>query len=313
EEGSIWSSMLRFLIGRIVQSIAVVTAVLIITFGLMKAAPGGPFSTERSVSAQTRANLDAYYGLDRPWYVQLGRHLWKFATLQFPDSYRFKGRGVGEIIAESFPVSAKVGCAALMVSLILGIPVGAIAGLRPHSMEDRVAMGAATLGVCMPSLVLGPVMAMIFALKLHWFNVGGWESADDWVLPAITLGLIYSAYVARLVRGGLREVLVQDFIRTARAKGAGEAAIVMRHALKLACMPLLNYMGPVAAGLLTGSFVTETVFYLPGLGQHYVSAAANKDYTLAMAVGAFYAALICLFNLLVDVVQALLNPRIGFK
>ncbi len=305
--------MLRFLIARIVQSIAVVAAVLVITFGLMKAAPGGPFSIERNVPEHVRANLEAYYGLDKPWYVQLGRHLWNFATLRLPDSYRFKGRGVDEIIGESFPVSAKVGVAALLISLALGIPVGAIAGLRPHSIEDRTAMAAATLGVCMPSLVLGPLIAMVFALKLHWFNVGGWESYDDWVLPSLTLGLIYSAYVARLVRGGLREVLVQDFIRTARAKGAGEAAIVMRHSLKLACMPLLNYLGPVAAGLLTGSFVVETVFYLPGLGQHYVSAAVNKDYTLAMAVGAFYAALICLFNLLVDVVQAFLNPRIGFK
>lgn len=305
--------MLRFFVSRLVQSLAVVVAVLVITFGLMKAAPGGPFQTEKNVPAHVRANLEAYYGLDKPWYVQLGRHLWNFATLKLPNSYRFKGRGVGEIISESFPVSAKVGCAALAISLLIGIPVGAIAGLRPFSMEDKLAMAAATLGVCMPSLVLGPLVAMVFALKLHWFNVGGWSEPEDWVLPALTLGLIYSAYVARLVRGGLREVLVQDFIRTARAKGASEAAIVVKHALKLACTPLLNYLGPVAAGLLTGSFVTETVFFLPGLGQHYVSAAVNKDYTLAMAVGAFYAALICFFNLVVDVVQALLNPRIGFK
>ena len=305
--------MLRFFVSRFLQCIAVVAAVLVITFGLMKAAPGGPFSTERNVPAHVRANLEAYYGLDKPWYVQLGRHLWNFATLKLPDSYRFKGRSVGDIIAESFPVSAKVGGVALIIALFIGMPVGAIAGLRPFSMEDRLAMMATTLGVCMPSLVLGPVIAMVFALKLHWFNVGGWSQADDWVLPSMTLGLIYSAYVARLVKGGLREVLVQDFIRTARAKGASEAAIVMKHALKLAVMPLLNFLGPVAAGLLTGSFVTETVFFLPGLGQHYVSAAVNKDYTLAMAVGAFYAALICLFNLVVDVVQALLNPKIGFK
>ncbi len=305
--------MLRFLISRLLQTIAVVVSVLVITFVLMRLAPGGPFSKERNVPAHVRANLEAFYGLDKPLYVQLWRQVSNFALLRMPDSYRFKGRGVGEIIAESFPVSARVGGAALAVSLLLGIPVGAIAGLRPHSVEDRVAMTAATLGVCMPSLVLGPLVAMVFALKLQWFNVGGWSAPDDWVLPAMTLGLIYSAYVARLVRGGLREVLVQDFIRTARAKGASEFAIVMRHSFKLACLPLLNYLGPVAAGLLTGSFVIETVFYLPGLGQHYINAAVNNDYTLAMAVGAFYAALICLFNLVVDVVQALLNPRLGFK
>ena len=279
--------MLRFLISRLVQCLAVVVAVLVITFGLMRAAPGGPFDKERNVPAHVKANLEAYYGLDKPWYVQLGRHLWNFATFRLPDSYRFKGRGVGEIIAESFPISAKVGSAALMIALLVGIPVGAIAGLRPFSIEDKLAMAVSTLGVCLPSLVLGPLVAMTFALKLHWFNVGGWSSADDWVLPALTLGLIYSAYVARLVKGGLREVLVQDFVRTARAKGASEAAIVMKHSLRLACMPLLNFLGPVAAGLLTGSFVTETIFFLPGLGQHYVSAAVNKDYTLAMAVGAF--------------------------
>ena len=168
------SSMLRFFVSRFLQCIAVVAAVLVITFGLMKAAPGGPFSTERNVPAHVRANLEAYYGLDKPWYVQLGRHLWNFATLKLPDSYRFKGRSVGDIIAESFPVSAKVGGGALIIALLIGMPVGAIAGLRPFSMEDRLAMAATTLGVCTPSLVLGPVIAMVFALKLHWFNVGGW-------------------------------------------------------------------------------------------------------------------------------------------
>jgi oligopeptide transport system permease protein len=157
------------------------------------------------------------------------------------------------------------------------------------------------------------LIALIFGLKLRWFNASGWYDADDWVLPAMTLGIIYSAYIARLTRGGLRETLAQEFIRTARAKGASETAIVFRHAFKLACLPVLNFLGPTAAGLMTGSIVTESVFQLPGLGQHFVGAAVNRNYELAMATAAFYALLIVAFNLLVDVVQAMLNPRIGFK
>ncbi len=305
--------MLRFLISRIMQGIAVILAVLVITFGLMKAAPGGPFNKERAIPQHVRASLEAQYGLDKPWYVQLGRHIWSFATLNLPKSYRYKGMTVGEIISQGFPVSAAIGLPALAMALIIGVPMGALAAIRPHTFEDRATMLAATLGICAPSLVLGPLVALVFGLKLRWFNVGGWYDADDWVLPSLTLGLIYSAYIARLMRGGLRETLAQDFIRTARAKGAGEAAIVFRHALKLACLPLLNFLGPAAAGLLTGSFVVEMVFQIPGLGQHFIRAAQDQDYTLAMATAAFYAALIVGFNLLVDFIQALLNPRIGFK
>lgn len=305
--------MLRFLISRLIQGAVVVVAVLIITFVLMKAAPGGPFDSERAVPEHVKASLEKLYGLDQPWYVQLPRHVWSFVSLDLPMSYKFKGRNVGEIIAEGFPVSAAVGGAALLIAIGIGVPLGAIAALRPNTPADRTAMVAATIGICTPSLVLGPLMAFFFALKLGWFNVGGWYDADDWVLPSCTLGIIYSAYIARITRGGLRETLSQDFIRTAKAKGVGEAMIVARHALKLACLPLLNYLGPVAAGLLTGSFVTETVFQIPGLGQHFIRSAENNDITLATATAAFYAVLVVGFNLIVDFIQALLNPRIGFK
>ncbi len=305
--------MLRFLISRIVQSIAVVVAVLVITFGLMKAAPGSPLNRERASSPEARARQEKFYGLNEPWHVQLGIYLWNFATLTPIDSPTNKGHTVTEIIADGFPVSASIGLPALGLALLLGVPMGALAAVKPHSLEDRGTMTVATLGLCAPSLVLGPVMALVFGLKLKWFNVAGWFEHDDWVLPSMTLGLIYSAYIARLMRAGLRETLAQDFIRTARAKGAGEGAVVFRHALKLACLPLLNFLGPTAAGLLTGSFVVEMVFQIPGLGKHFVNAAVNRDYPLAMATAAFYAALICGFNLVVDFIQALLNPRIGFK
>jgi oligopeptide transport system permease protein len=305
--------MFRFLLSRVLQGIAVILGVLCITFLLLKMAPGGPFQSERDVPEHIRRQQEIMYGLDKPVVIQLWNHIVNFATFRFPPSPKMPGRGVEEVIAQGFPVSAQVGLAALMIALAIGIPVGALAALRPNSLEDQASTVAATFGICTPSLVLGPVIALVFGLKLRWFNASGWYDADDWVLPAATLGIIYSAYIARLTRGGLRETLAQEFIRTARAKGASEAAIVFRHAFKLACLPVLNFLGPTAAGLMTGSIVTESVFQLPGLGQHFVGAAVNRNFELAMATAAFYALLIVAFNLLVDVVQALLNPRIGFQ
>ena len=305
--------MLRFILSRIIQGIVVILSVIVITFLLLHISPGGPFNKERQMQPHVKAMLESYYGLDQPWYVQLGRHVKGYATFNFPVSTQRPGRGVDEIIAQGFPVSASIGIPALLIALAVGIPLGAIAALKPNSLQDRASMTLATVGLCMPSLVLGPLIALIFGLKLRWFNVSGWYDRDDWVLPAATLGIIYSAYIARLTRGGLRETLAQEFIRTARAKGASERAVVFRHAFKLACLPVLNYLGPAAAGLLTGTLVTETVFQIPGLGQHFISAAVNRDDNLAMATAAFYAAIIVVFNLLVDVIQAALNPKIGFK
>jgi oligopeptide transport system permease protein len=305
--------MLRFLVSRILQGFVVIITVLIITFVLMKAAPGGPFDRERAVPEFVKANLEEQYGLNKPWPVQLWNHVKNFLTGNWPMSYRFKGRSVAEIISNGFPPSATVGIAALLIAIGIGVPAGAFAAVRPDKWEDRAAMIGATVGISMPSLVLGPVLLLLFALKLRWFSVGGWHETEDWVLPAMTLGIIYAAYIARITRGGLRETLAQEFIRTARAKGASEGAVLWKHAAKLSCLPLLNFLAPAAAGLLTGSFITENVFQIPGLGQHFVASAVNKDFTLASATAAFYAVLIVGFNLIVDVLQAWLNPRIGFK
>lgn len=302
--------MLRFLLNRIAQGLVVILAVICITFALSRLVPGGPIRAERNATPEAIAAQMAYYGLDQPWYVQLGLQIKHYATLDLPESYHYKGRGVDEIIASGFPVSAAVGIPALLLALAIGVPLGALAALRPNTLEDRASTLAATLGICTPSMVLGPLIAMLFGLKLRWFNVAGWFDASDWVLPALTLGIIYSAYIARLTRGSLRETLAQEFIRTARAKGAGETSVVFLHAMKLAILPVLNYLGPAAAGLLTGSFIVETIYQLPGLGQFFIAAATNGDHQLTIAISAFYAALIVGFNLLVDIVQALLNPRI---
>lgn len=304
--------MARFLISRLLQGIVVVFITMMVTFALLKAAPGGPYQKERATTPENEARLREEYGLDKPLPVQFFSVFSKALSGTLKCD-KFKSQFVGDIIRNSFPISAAIGIPALLIAIGLGIPAGALAALRPGSIEDRSAMLMATLGICAPSLVLGPLIALVFGLKLNWFNVAGWYDADDWVLPSLTLGLIYAAYVARLTRGGLRETLAQEFIRTARAKGAGEGSVVFRHALKLASLPLLNFLGPAAAGLLTGSFVTETVFQIPGLGQHFVSAAINRDYALASTTAAFYAAMIVGFNLLVDIIQAVINPRIGLK
>jgi oligopeptide transport system permease protein len=305
--------MLLFILGRLLQGCVVIAAVISLTFLIIRASPGSPFATERDMPENIRENLDRIYGLDQPLVVQLARNLRSFATLDLPLSFRLKGWGVGEIIAQGLPVSLTVGGAAFLIAVIIGVPAGAVSALRAGAPLDRGLMAAATLGVCVPSLVLGPFLAWFLGLRLRWFNAAGWYDADDWVLPALTLGLISAAAVGRLTRGGLVETLAQDYIRTARAKGVPQGVIVARHAMRLACLPLINYLGPLAAGLLSGTFVTETVFQLPGLGRHFVSSALHKDFTLAMALAAFFAALIVFFNLLVDVLQAWLNPRIRLR
>ena len=305
--------MIRFVFSRIVQGIIVIFAVITITFALSKMVPGGAVRNERFISAEARKAQEEYYGLNKPWIVQLGLQFKHYATFDLPESYHYKGRGVDEIIASGFPVSAAVGGAALLIALAIGVPLGALAALRPNTFEDRSSTLAATLGICTPSMVLGPLIAMLFGIKLRWFNASGWFDATDWVLPALTLGIIYSAYIARLTRGSLRETLAQEFIRTARAKGASESSVVFLHAMKLASLPVLNFLGPAAAGLLTGSFIVETVFQLPGLGQFFIAAATNGDHQLTIAISVFYAALIVSFNLLVDILQAALNPRIRLQ
>lgn len=302
--------MIRFVVSRFLQGIVVIAAVISLTFIIIRSGPGSPFAKERDVPPYVRENLERLYGLDKPLIVQLGRNLWNFATFKLPVSMRLKGWSVGDIVAQGFPISFTVGGIGFLIAIALGIPAGALSAIRAGQFRDRALMAAATLGVCVPSLVLGPLLALLFALRLEWFNAAGWYDSDDWVLPSLTLGLISAAAVARLTRAGLRETLLADHIRTARAKGLSEKVVVMRHAFRLACLPLLNYLGPLAAGLISGSFVTETVFDLPGLGRHFVNSASHKDYTLAMGLAALFATFIVAFNFLVDVLQAWLNPRI---
>lgn len=304
--------MVVFAFHRLLQGIVAVLAIFTITFFLLRFAPGSPYAKERSLPPHIEAYRRESLGLDKPLAEQYWLRLKALARGDLDLSDKYQGRFVADIIRDAFPVSLWIGVWALAVALVIGVPVGAYAATRANSPGDFVPMMLAMLGLCLPTFVLGPLLALGLALKLGLFNVAGWYEGSDVVLPALTLGLVNAAVVARLTRAGMLETLGQDFIRTARAKGLSERSVVWRHAFKNACLPVLNFLGPAAAGLITGSFVVESVFQAPGLGQHFVSAVVNRDVSLTVGVVAFYGVFIVAFNFLVDVLQVWLNPRLSF-
>ena len=305
--------MTKFVFFRILQTIPVLLAIVAITFFMVRAAPGGPFSGERRVSPQILEKMNEHYGLNEPPLVQFWNYLSKLMRLDLGPSYKHEGRTVKELIGESFPVSLELGFYALMIALALGMPAGMLAALKQNSMLDYLPMSIAMVGICLPTFVMGPILVLIFGLELGWFHVSGWFTPHDRVLPAMTLGLYYAAYIARLTRGGMLEILSQDFIRTARAKGVPEYQVILKHATKGGLLPVVLFLGPAFAGLISGSFVVETIFQIPGLGRHFVNAAFNRDYTMVLGTVLFYATLLIFMNLLVDIVQVILNPRLKFE
>jgi oligopeptide transport system permease protein len=305
--------MFRFIARRLLQAIPVLFIVATLTFFMIRLAPGGPFSAEKSVPPEIQKNLDAFYGFNLPVHQQFLRWMGNALRGDLGPSFRYANRTVSELIAESFPISAELAFWALMVALIFGLSAGIIASLRPNTALDYVPSSLAMIGISVPNFVLGPILVLIFAIKLHWLRVSGWDEPSDRVLPALTLGAAYAAYIARLTRGGTLEILSQDFIRTARAKGASNMRIVLHHTLRGGLIPVVSYLGPTVAALLTGSFVVETIFQIPGLGRYFVNAAFNRDYTMILGAVLFYAALIIVFNLLVDIVLVWMNPRLKWE
>lgn len=304
--------MLRFIAARLLQSIPVLFVVATMAFFMVRGVPGGPFDSERSVPPDIKRQIEAYYGLDKPLGRQYLDYMGRLLHGDLGPSYKYSTRTVNEMIAQTFPVSLQLGGLALGFALVFGIAAGVVAALRPNSRIDYFASGLSMTGICLPTFVLGPLLVLLLALQLKWFNASGWFEPADRVLPALTLGMAYGAYVARLTRGGMLEVLSQDFIRTARAKGASAARVVFRHALRGGLLPVVSFLGPAAAGILTGSFVIETIFQVPGLGRHFVTSAFNRDFTMVTGIVVFYAALIVLFNLVVDILQVWLNPKLKF-
>lgn len=302
--------MIRFVGGRFLEMIPVLWIIVTSVFFLIRLAPGGPFDADRVVSAEVIENLNAYYHLDAPLYRQYLDYMSRLVHGDLGPSFKSANWSVNELIGLGFPVSLELGMYALAVALILGLIAGILAALKPNTLMDYIPMSLATLGICVPAFVLGPVLLLVFALHLHWLPVAGWDGPSYKILPSLTLGIVYAAYIARLTRGGMIEIMTQDFIRTARAKGLSEARVVLRHALRGGLRPVVSYLGPAAAGLLSGSFVVETIFHVPGLGRFFVQSAFNRDYTMIMGTVLFYALLILVFNLIVDIVLAWLDPRI---
>jgi oligopeptide transport system permease protein len=302
--------MLLFIAKRVLQAIPTIFVVATLTFFAVRLAPGGPFSSEKNVSAEVLGRLNTHYGLDKPLLTQYARYLGNSLRGNLGPSYRYPNRTVNELIAESFPVSLELGVLAMVIALATGLGAGILASLKPNSPLDHTTMSLAMVGICLPTFVLGPLLVLAFGLKLGWVNVSGWENLSDRILPALTLAAPFAAYIARLARGGMLEILPQDFIRTARAKGVPEHLVILRHALKGGILPVVSFLGPAMAGIITGSFVVETIFQIPGLGRYFVMAAFNRDYFMIQGTVVFYGIIVIAFNTVVDIVLALLNPRV---
>ncbi|MEO8314780.1 MAG: ABC transporter permease subunit [Pseudomonadota bacterium] len=303
--------MWRFVWRRALQAIPVLLVVITATFFLVRFAPGGPFDQEKAVIPEVKRALEARYRLDQPLMAQYGAYLTDLLHGDLGPSFKYPGRSVNELIAAGFPVTAELGVYALLFAVLFGVGAGVVAALRPNTWRDYLPMSLAMVGICMPTLLMGPVLVLIFGIWLEWVPVSGWgDVPGDKILPSLTLGLAYAAYFARLTRGGMLEVLSQDYIRTARAKGLPEWVVILKHALRAGVIPAVSYLGPALAGLIGGSFVVESVFQVPGLGRSFVQAAFNRDYTMILGTTTFLAVLIVVFNLLSDVMAAWLNPRL---
>jgi len=304
--------MLGYALRRLLALVPTLFTIVTAAFFLMRLAPGGPFDEEQAVPAEITANLQAAYGLDQPVLVQYRNYLAGLLHGDLGPSFKMKDFTVAGLIARGLPVTLTIGTAALLLAIALGVPLGLLAARRQNGWIDHAVMAVALAGIAVPNFVVAPVLALAFGIGLGWLPVAGWESGSvrHMVLPVVTLALPFIAYVARLTRGSLLEVLQSPFIRTARAKGLGSAAILRRHALKPTILPVVSFLGPATAALLTGSLVVEQVFGLPGLGRYFVQGAINRDYTLVMGMVIFYAALILLLNLVVDLLYGWLDPRI---
>jgi oligopeptide transport system permease protein len=306
--------MLRFIFKRVLEAIPVLLIVATMTFFLLHLMPGGPFDRDKVTTPEIKKQIEAYYGLDKPvarQYLDYMKRLILHGDLG--PSYKYFGWSVNELLAGSLPISLELGCEGLLFALLFGLVAGIIASLRKNSAGDYIPMSIATLGICIPSFVTGPLLILVFAILLGWFNTSGWYFPRDRILPAMTLGLYYMAYISRLTRGGMLEILSQDFIRTARAKGASEWRVVWKHSLRGGLLSVVSFLGPAVSGIVTGSLVVETIFQIPGAARFFIMAAFNRDGPMLMGTTLVYAVLVIAMNLLVDIVQVWLNPKLRFE
>ena len=305
--------LLRYMLKRIVSSLVVLLAIITITFLLMHAIPGGPFSGEKKIPPSVLKNIEAHYHLNDSLGTQYVDYLSHLARFDFGPSFKYDGRSVNDIIYESFPVSFQLGMTSIGIAILLGIPAGALAALRQNKWQDYVLMLFSTLGVSVPSFIVATLLIYVFALKLSLLPAAMWGGIEYMILPALALAGHPTAFITRLTRSSMLEVLAQDYIKTARAKGLSQFLITYRHALKNALIPVVTYIGPMAAGILTGSFIIENIFAIPGLGRHFVTSIYNRDYTVILGVTVFYSLLVISLNLLVDLLYPQLDPRIKLE
>jgi oligopeptide transport system permease protein len=304
--------MTRFLLRRLCTAIPTLLVIATLAFMLLHLTPGGPFDSDKVLVPQIQHAIESRYHLDEPLWRQYLRYLGELARGDFGPSFQYRNTSVNELIAQGLPVDAAIGSAAMLIALLLGGATGLVAATRPGAWRDRLPMGLAMLGISIPVFVTAPLLILVFAMRLRWLPSGDWV-AGSWrhlLLPALALALPYTAYIARIVRAAAIEALAQPYMRTARAKGLPMHVIVLRHALRPTLMPLVSFLGPALAGVLTGSIVVEQVFGLPGIGRLFVTGALNRDYTVVTGVTVLYGALIIGFNLLVDLCYAWLDPRV---
>ena len=301
--------MRKLLLSRLLQAIPTLWVIATLTFFMTRFAPGGPFDSEKAIAEEIRVKLESHFGLDRPLFEQYLIYLQNLLHGDLGPSFKYPEWDVSELIATAFPVSLTLGILSLLIALCIGIPIGMIAALRRNSWMDYLPMSLSMAGICLPTFVLGPLLIFALSTNLGVLPPLGWYGPGDWILPSLTLGLFYAAYIARLTRAGMLETLQLDYIRTARAKGANSWRILTKHAAKGGLLPVVTFLGPAFAGLITGSFVIESIFFIPGLGKFFVTAAFNRDYTMVLGTVLFYATLIIFLNLLVDILQAWLDPK----
>ncbi|MEX2173971.1 MAG: ABC transporter permease subunit [Pirellulaceae bacterium] len=287
--------------------------VFTISWILMRSVPGGPYSSEKSVPPEIQRNIEARYKLDQPLHVQYLDHLWHTVQLDFGQSFRIKDFTVNEVIAQGFPVSASLGIFAITFALTLGMTAGVVSAVQRNTVYDVGFMALATLGIAVPNFVLAGLAIILFVFQLEWLPAAGWGSPRHILLPAICLGAPYAAYIARLTRAGMLEVLNLDYVRTAYAKGLTPRTVIVKHALRGAMLPVVTYLGPATAGILAGSLVIERIFSISGLGSHFIEAATQRDYTLAMGMVLVYTFLLYGLNSLVDLSYAIIDPRVKLE
>ncbi|MCA1632818.1 MAG: ABC transporter permease [Acidobacteria bacterium] len=305
---------MKFIIRRLLVLLPMVLIVVTLTWGLIRLAPGNFYTGEKRLPPAIEKNIRAKYGLDKPWYVQYGRMIGNVVRGDFGDSLTYPGQSVNSILLRTLPVSATLGLLAYLLALIVGITTGTIAALRQNSKYDYASMAIAMLGISLPNFVLGPLLVLVFSLSLYWLPPARWGvfPSVNIILPVITLSAIYMAYIARLTRAGMLEVLRADYVRTARAKGLSERQVVFRHVLRGGLLPVVSFTGPALAILITGTVVVERIFALPGLGNYFINANFARDEPLIIGIVAFISIIILIFNLLVDIAYGFIDPRIKY-